>query len=97
MSISYPVLIPNPIEPLQIVFPTKIRPVGVRTNVFQEEPLDLQCLTMISAVRVVEDVSICRHTLALEFGATLERPPFVLERKQILRRRLVQHNQVVLH
>ena len=39
----------------------------VRTNFAQEEPHGLQCLTMTSAVCVVEDLSIYMDTLSLEF------------------------------
>ena len=47
--------------------------VGVHTNFVREEPLDLQCLTMICAMDVLEDVSIYIYiyiymdTLTLEF------------------------------
>ena len=37
---------------------TRDQRVGVRTDFVQQEPLDLQCLTMIWATCVVEDVSI---------------------------------------
>ena len=39
-----------PIEPPRTVFPTRGQQLDVRTKFVQEEPLDLQCLTMILAI-----------------------------------------------
>ena len=47
---------------------------------------------MTLATYVVVDVSIFQDILSLEFWATLERPPFLLECKLILRRLLVLLN-----
>ena len=70
---------------------------GDHTDFAQEEPQDLQCLTMILATCVVEDVSICLDIPTSGVSMMLERPPFLLVCKLILRRLLVLHNQVVLH
>ena len=40
---------------------------GIRTGFVREEPLDLQCLTKISATYAVEDVSIRLDILTSEF------------------------------
>ena len=63
-------------------------------------PLDLQCLTMIWAMCVVEDVSIFMQILTSDVRTILERPLFLLETipiwsKLIVRRRLVLHNLVI--
>ena len=58
-----------PKELLRTVFPTRGLQVDVRTNFVQAEPVDLQCLTMIWAICVVEDVSISLDTLTSEFKA----------------------------
>ena len=44
---------------------------GVRTNLVQEEALGLPCLTKVSAVNVVEDVSIYPSILAGQSGSIL--------------------------
>ena len=49
------------------VFPTRVQQVDVRINFVLEEPLDLQCLTIILATCVVEDVSKLLDILTLEF------------------------------
>ena len=86
----------------QMVFPTRGQQVGVRTNVAQQEPRDLECLTMTLATRVVEDVSMYifweiffLDILTSELWAILERPPSLLDCKLTLRRLLVLHNQEV--
>ena len=61
----FPIQVPKTL--FQIVFPTVIRQVGDRTDFVQEEPLDLQCLTMIWATCVVEDVSIHLDILTSDF------------------------------
>ena len=58
-----------PTELPRTVFPTRDQQIDVRINFVQEEPLDLQCLTMILAICVVEDVSIYLDILTLEFWA----------------------------
>ena len=69
---------------------------GDHTNFAQEEPQDLQCLTMHLATCVVEDVSVYLDILTSEFCAIFERPSFLLECKLILRRMLVLHNRVAV-
>ena len=64
-SVPFPIRVP--LKLLRILFSTSVQQVGVRTHFFQDEPLDLQCLTMIWAIYVVEDVSINVITLTLEF------------------------------
>ena len=54
-------------ELLRAVFPTRGVQVDVRTSFAQEEPLDLQCLTMIQGLLSLEDVSIDWDILTLEF------------------------------
>ena len=49
------------------IFPTRDQQVGVRMNFVQEEPLDLQCWSMILAMYVVEDVSRYLDIPILEF------------------------------
>ena len=69
-SISNSVLFsrPSPNTDLpRIVFPTRGQQVGVHTNFVQEEPLDLQYLTMILTIYVMEDVSINLGVLTSEF------------------------------
>ena len=56
-----------PIELPRIVFPTTILPMGVHIIFVQEVPQDLQCLHRISAICVVEDVSIRPDILTQEF------------------------------
>ena len=55
-SARFPIRVP--IELPQSVSSTRGQQVGDRTTIVREEPLDLQCLTTISALRDVEDVSI---------------------------------------
>ena len=55
-SVLCPIQVPRELPPT--VVPTKVPQAGVRINVVQEEPLDLQCLAKISVMCVVEDVSI---------------------------------------
>ena len=86
----------SPIELSQIVFPTRGLQVGVNTNFAQEEPRDLQCLTVSSAIYVAEDVSIYQDILTLEFWAIWEHPTFSPGWKLILRGLRVLHNQIVL-
>ena len=50
---------------------------SVRTDIVREEPLDLQCFTMIRAMCVVEDVSIDLDTLTWEVSIMLTRPQFL--------------------
>ena len=50
----------------------------VRINFVQEEPLDLQSLTMISAICVVEEASVNLDIPIWEFWAIWEHPPFFL-------------------
>ena len=69
---------------------------GDDTNFVHEEPDDLQCLTMIWATCVVEDVSKNLDILALEFKPISEQPSFLPECKPTLRRLLVRHNLVAL-
>ena len=52
----------------RIVFPTTMLRVGVHTNFVREEPLDLQCLTMIFAMDVLEDVSIYIYIYIYIYG-----------------------------
>ena len=63
------VLFPHPSSKRtsRTVFPTKIEQVDVRLNFVQEEPMDLQCLTMILVICVENDVSIFLDILTLEF------------------------------
>ena len=68
---------------------------GDHLNVVQEVPQDLQYLPRISAICVVEDVSIRLDILTLEFWAILERPPIFLECRQRPHQLLVRHNQVI--
>ena len=63
--VRFPIQIP--IELPRIVFFTIDEQMGVRTNFVQEIPPDLQCLTMISVICVVVDVSIRLDILTLEF------------------------------
>ena len=55
-SILFP--IQAPIEPLRTVAPSSDQQVGVRKKFVREVPQDLHCLTRISAICVVENVSI---------------------------------------
>ena len=85
-----------PIEFLRTVFPTAIWLMDDRTSFVQEVPHDLHCLTMISAICVVEDVSKHLHIPTEEFWAIWEHPPIVLECKKTLHQLLVRHNPVIL-
>ena len=58
-----------PIEPPRIVFPTTVLLRGVHVNFVQEVPRGLRCSPRISAICVVEDVSIRLDIVTLEFGA----------------------------
>ena len=63
-SVPFPIKVPK--ELLRIFFPTRGLHMGVRTNFVREESLGLQCLTTISVISVVEDVSTCLDTLTSE-------------------------------
>ena len=91
---TFPIQVPT--ELCQNVFPSKGLQVGDHVDFFQEEPLDLQCVTMILATCVEVDVSIYLDILTLEFWANLERLPFLLVCKRILGLLLVVHNEVIL-
>ena len=52
----FPILVPTQL--LRTVFPMRDHQLGFRINFVREVPQDLQCLTMISATCVVEDVSL---------------------------------------
>ena len=54
-SVHFPIRVSTELP--RTASPTRSQQVGVRTNFVQEEQLDLQCLTMIWAIGVVEDVS----------------------------------------
>ena len=69
MSFSPPFAIFFPIGLPRTVCPTVAQQVGVRTKFVQEVPLDLQCLTTIWAICVVEDVSPNLDILTLEFSS----------------------------
>ena len=84
-----------PFKLSRTVFPTRGQHVGVRTDVVPEEPLGLQCKTMILATCVVEDVSIYLDILTLEFWAMLELPPSLIECMLIRRWRVVQRILVI--
>ena len=60
-------VIQAPAELPRSVFSTQGLRVSVRANLVQEEPLVLQCLTKISSMYVVADVSINLDNLTLEF------------------------------
>ena len=76
-DIPYPVLfsIHVPSELPRTAFLTRAQQLGVRTNFVQEEPLDLQCLTTIWAIYVVDDVStyldILTFGIQSQFGSIL--------------------------
>ena len=59
-----------------MVFPTRARQVGDRTDFYREESLDLRCLTMLWAAYVVEEVSKYLDILTLEASGIKERPLF---------------------
>ena len=94
-SVVSPSLVP--IELLHFVFPTRSLQMGDHTHFVQEEPPGFRRLTKIWTTCVVEDVSMELNILTLDFSTTLERqrPFFLLGCKEILRRRLVLHNQVI--
>ena len=73
-SVLFPVLAPTELP--RTVFTTRALQVDVLTDVVQQEPLDLQCLTMNLAICVVVDVSIYLCILTLELWAILQHPPF---------------------
>ena len=90
-SVLHPIQVS--IELLQTVSPTRVQKVGVRTHSVQEEPWSW---SMIWAIHVVEDVSICQDILTMVFWAIWEHPPFVPECTQTLRQLLAHHSLVVL-
>ena len=65
-SALFPIQVPLKLP--RTVFLARVQQVDVRIVFVQEEPLDLQCLTTIWAIFVVEeDVSIHLDILTLEF------------------------------
>ena len=73
----------------QIAFPTIVLLKDARTNSFQEERLGLPYWTMIWAICVVVDESMCLDILTLEFSVILKHLRFLPGYKQILRQLLV--------
>ena len=76
----------------QIAFPIIVLPKDDLTNSFQEERLDLPYWTMILAICVVVDESICLDIPNWEFLLILEHLPLLLGYKQTLRLLLVHRN-----
>ena len=84
--------IQDPRTCLRTVFPTRDQQLDVRMDFVREVPQGLRCLPKMSAICVVEDVSICLDILTFEFWAICECPPIPVECKLTLRRLLVRHN-----
>ena len=85
-----------PIELSRLVFPITILPIGVHFNFVREVPQDLQCLPKIFAICVVNDISKHLDILTWEIGALWERPPMLLECRQILHQLLLRHKMIIL-
>ena len=86
ISILNSKLFPNrtSLELSRIVFPTVVVPKDDRTDVVQEERLDLPRWTMILAICALVDVSKYLGILTLEFSITLVHLPFWPASKWIL-------------
>ena len=66
-----------------------------RTDFAQEERLGLPYWTMIFAICVVVDESICLDIPILEFSIICEHPPLLPGNKQIPRQLLVHRNPAI--
>ena len=84
------------IELPRIVCHSTILPMGVHVNFVQEVPQGLECLPMVWAICVVEDVSTRLDILTSEFWAISERLSVLSECKRKWRRLLVRHNLAIL-
>ena len=97
INISSSTLSPNrvPIELSQIAFPITVLPKDDHTDFAQEERLGLPYWTMIFAICVVVDESICLDIPIWECSMIWEHVPILPGCKQILRPLLVHRNPAI--